>query len=69
MVFGDLEEKVQKYKVYSARTLCDQLEVNNRYQKRLKELGEAISDGEEDDDDEDDDDDDEDEAGEKDGVD
>ncbi|KAI0020413.1 p115 like vesicle tethering protein [Xylariomycetidae sp. FL0641] len=43
MVFGDLEEKVEKYK------------------KRLRELGETVSDGEEDDDeDEDEDDDDED---------
>ncbi|KAI1821724.1 p115 like vesicle tethering protein [Xylaria intraflava] len=42
MVFGDLEEKVEKYK------------------KRLKEKGEAVSDGEDEDEDEDDDDDDDD---------
>jgi UDP-2,3-diacylglucosamine pyrophosphatase LpxH len=36
MVFGDLEEKVEKYKVCPACTLCDQLSVNSRFRYASK---------------------------------
>lgn len=57
MVFGDLEEKVAKYKVrIFSRTIHFDRETDHRLleQSRLRELGETVSDGEDDDDDDDD---------------
>lgn len=58
MVFGDLEEKMTKYKVGWQRgdifTILDASSVLTSSQDRLIELGETVSDGEDDDEDDDD---------------
>ncbi len=57
MVFGDLEEKVDKYKVSTASKAPHHLLTIPQLQERLAALGETVSDGEDDGGDEDADDD------------
>lgn len=61
MVFGDLEDKVEKYKVwFILHKLRSAQRLMRCPQERLKDLGETISDGEEEEDGDNDDDDDDD---------